>query len=129
MVCRRVGIRPTLAGFRLARTVHLVPVPAERWANGGHDSTLRGARAGEGSGVGRAHGSRQRLTPHKDTAVTTIKVVCQFCHAKMREKDGQGMSGTSHGICPICRLMSEDEQKKVYQQTLEMEAARRQGDK
>jgi hypothetical protein len=45
---------------------------------------------------------------------TIIKVVCQFCAAFIREKDGKGVSGTSHGICAKCLKLTEAEQMAVY---------------
>lgn len=35
-------------------------------------------------------------------ASTILKVVCMYCKADMGEKDGQGVSGVSHGICRGC---------------------------
>lgn len=58
-------------------------------------------------------------------AQTIIKVICQFCHGYIGVKNGQGLTGTSHGICPICRILPEEEQMKVYKQTIEMETAAR----
>ena len=34
--------------------------------------------------------------------VCTITVVCAWCGARIRTLDGDGQSGTSHGICPKC---------------------------
>jgi DNA-directed RNA polymerase subunit RPC12/RpoP len=33
---------------------------------------------------------------------TRMPVVCAWCGNPMGEKDGQGQTGTSHGICPDC---------------------------
>lgn len=33
---------------------------------------------------------------------TTMKVECAWCGADMGTKDGQGVTGTTHGICPKC---------------------------
>jgi len=33
---------------------------------------------------------------------TTMKIVCAWCGADMGEKDGQGTTGTTHGICEKC---------------------------
>lgn len=34
--------------------------------------------------------------------MTILKSVCMYCKRAMGEKDGGGVSGTSHGICPAC---------------------------
>jgi len=33
---------------------------------------------------------------------TKLKVICAWCNKDMGTKDGQGVSGISHGICPEC---------------------------
>ena len=33
-----------------------------------------------------------------------IVIVCAWCGKKLGEKDGQGVEGTSHGICDSCLL-------------------------
>lgn len=33
---------------------------------------------------------------------TVLVVVCMYCWSKMYEKDGCGVSGTSHSICRKC---------------------------
>lgn len=33
---------------------------------------------------------------------TILKIVCMDCQAGMGEKDGKGITGISHGICPDC---------------------------
>lgn len=33
---------------------------------------------------------------------TTLKIVCMYCEADMGEKDGEGVEGTSAGICREC---------------------------
>jgi hypothetical protein len=33
---------------------------------------------------------------------TILKVVCTWCGCDMGEKEGKGVSGTSHGICKEC---------------------------
>ncbi len=43
---------------------------------------------------------------------TIIKVVCMYCKADMGEKDGEGVEGVSHGICPKCLL---EHAPNVYQ--------------
>lgn len=32
----------------------------------------------------------------------TLKITCAWCDKDMGEKDGQGISGISHGICQDC---------------------------
>ncbi len=42
-----------------------------------------------------------------------ITVVCAWCKAFMYKKDGQGQSGTSHGMCEKCyKKMMDQEAKK-----------------
>ena len=33
---------------------------------------------------------------------TTITIVCAWCGKKMGVKDGGGITGISHSICPAC---------------------------
>lgn len=33
---------------------------------------------------------------------TIIQVACGWCGKSLGEKDGEGQSGVSHGICPTC---------------------------
>lgn len=33
---------------------------------------------------------------------TVIRIICQFCKTTQGEKEGHGVSGDSHGICPKC---------------------------
>lgn len=33
---------------------------------------------------------------------TVLKIACSYCKRDMGEKDGQGVSGTSHSTCPAC---------------------------
>jgi hypothetical protein len=33
---------------------------------------------------------------------TIIKIECVYCGKDMGEKDGKGVSGVSHAICPEC---------------------------
>lgn len=42
---------------------------------------------------------------------TTLTVYCAWCGKYLGSKDGQGVAGVSHGICPEC-LMAE--QKEVW---------------
>jgi hypothetical protein len=37
-----------------------------------------------------------------DTKKTTIVVFCAWCGKPLGTKDGEGVSGVSHGICPDC---------------------------
>lgn len=55
--------------------------------------------------------------------MSIIKVVCMYCHAFIRNKDSEGMTGTSHGVCAICRTLPESELQTIHRQTLEMETA------
>ena len=34
--------------------------------------------------------------------MTIIKIICGKCKIDMGEKDGQGMTGISHSLCPPC---------------------------
>ncbi len=38
-----------------------------------------------------------------------IKVICAWCGKDMGEKDGEGVEGVSHGICPACLTEVIDE--------------------
>ena len=31
-----------------------------------------------------------------------MKIVCAWCDTDMGEKDGEGVSGITHSICPAC---------------------------
>lgn len=42
---------------------------------------------------------------------TTMTVVCSWCGAGMGAKDGQGVTGTSHGICADCMEKLENTRK------------------
>lgn len=33
---------------------------------------------------------------------TVITVVCAYCEDFMKEKDGRGVTGVSHGVCEPC---------------------------
>lgn len=46
--------------------------------------------------------------------MSVINVVCMYCGKDMGTKDGQGVTGTSHGICPECLKLSDDERMEVY---------------
>ena len=40
---------------------------------------------------------------------TVLLVKCAWCGKDMGEKDGQGVSGVSHGMCPeCCRKVTAD---------------------
>ncbi len=45
---------------------------------------------------------------------TELTVVCAWCSKPMGAKDGQGVSGVSHSICPEClaKAMAESELRK-----------------
>ena len=51
------------------------------------------------------HGSFLRPT------ITTITIVCGWCGAGMGAKDGQGVTGISHGICDDCAEKLENTRK------------------
>lgn len=42
---------------------------------------------------------------------TTMNVVCSWCGADLGTKDGQGQTGTSHGICKACAKKEFGEDK------------------
>ena len=46
---------------------------------------------------------------------TTLKIVCAWCDKDMGEKDGQGVEGTSHSICPAClaKFMAQGEPENM----------------
>ena len=46
---------------------------------------------------------------------TQLKRVCAWCGQDMGVKDGQGTTGTTHGICPRCarELMNQHKNEKV----------------
>jgi uncharacterized Zn finger protein (UPF0148 family) len=33
---------------------------------------------------------------------TVLKVTCGWCGIPLGEKDGEGVSGETHGLCPMC---------------------------
>jgi len=39
-----------------------------------------------------------------------MKVICAWCKKQLPDKDGKGIEGTSHGMCPECL---EKELKKL----------------
>lgn len=45
---------------------------------------------------------------------TTLKIVCAWCGKDMDTKDGQGVTGTSHGICDECieKLTTEESESE-----------------
>ena len=34
--------------------------------------------------------------------MTILKIFCAWCNKDMGEKDGEGVSGITHSICPVC---------------------------
>jgi len=36
------------------------------------------------------------------TEKTILRIACQYCRKEYGLRDGQGVSGTSHGICATC---------------------------
>ena len=40
---------------------------------------------------------------------TVITVVCMYCKKYIGTKDGQGVTGVSHGICPACKSKLDKE--------------------
>lgn len=43
---------------------------------------------------------------------TVLTVVCMDCSCLMGERDGQGVSGVSHGLCPDCLARRRVEAKQ-----------------
>ncbi len=74
--------------------------------------------------VDRRRGHRLRRETLKP-ASGTIRVICQFCRCDIGVKDGQGVTGTSHGICERCLRMNEAEQRAMHRYTVHKE--RREG--
>ena len=56
--------------------------------------------------------------------MTVIRVICQYCHRHIVDKDGQGVAGVIHGICERCWPLPEDTRMHVYRQTVKMERVR-----
>ncbi len=51
--------------------------------------------------------------------VTIIKIECAWCGKGMGEKDGEGQTGISHGLCPECaRKMEAGENIEDYNKHL-----------
>jgi hypothetical protein len=44
---------------------------------------------------------KQPLYPHKHTV---LKIVCAWCGKDMGVRDGKGVEGITHSICPECRV-------------------------
>jgi hypothetical protein len=47
---------------------------------------------------------------------TTLFIKCSWCQKDLGEKEGQGVSGTSHGICSACfdkEIAKLEKRKKV----------------
>lgn len=44
--------------------------------------------------------------------VTVIKIVCAWCGKDMGTKDGKGVEGITHGICPECLIKQIGEHDK-----------------
>lgn len=42
--------------------------------------------------------------------MTIIKTVCMYCGKDCGDKDGNGVEGISHGICPECESLGDNEQ-------------------
>jgi hypothetical protein len=38
---------------------------------------------------------------------TVIQVICAWCGKSLGQKDGEGIEGISHGICPECEAKQE----------------------
>lgn len=47
--------------------------------------------------------------------MTTLTVTCAWCSSPMGTKEGEGVEGTSHGMCDSCykKLMTEKGNMKV----------------
>jgi len=41
--------------------------------------------------------------------MTLIKIICSWCKKDMGEKDGEGETGISHGMCDACMKKIEAE--------------------
>lgn len=41
--------------------------------------------------------------------MSIIKIVCSWCKKNLGEKDGEGETGISHGMCPECLKKMKDE--------------------
>lgn len=50
----------------------------------------------------KASDSREPTKRKEISMGTILKIECMYCRVSMGEKDGQGVEGTSHGICPKC---------------------------
>lgn len=53
--------------------------------------------------------------------MTVIRIVCQYCHDEIGTKDGEGITGTSHGTCASCDGKTEAALKKIHAATLARE--------
>ncbi len=44
-----------------------------------------------------------------------LKIACAWCGKDMGEKEGEGIEGTSHSICPNCleKILSQGEPKSI----------------
>ncbi len=45
-----------------------------------------------------------------------MKVLCYVCSADLGEKDGLGVEGTSHGLCPECLKRELEKLPNIAQQ-------------
>lgn len=46
--------------------------------------------------------------------MSIIQRVCQYCGVSMGTKEGNGVTGVSHGICPTCVKLPDDERMKIF---------------
>lgn len=49
---------------------------------------------------------------------TVLKLECAWCGTPMGEKDGQGVEGVSHSICPMCQYVENLKLAQHYVKTL-----------
>ena len=45
--------------------------------------------------------------------MSTIEVICMYCHKDMGIKPGKGVNGVSHGICKECEPIMERELEAI----------------
>ena len=46
--------------------------------------------------------------------MTIIKIICSYCKKNMGQKDGEGQTGISHGICDECLEKVREEIKALF---------------
>uniref|UniRef100_A0A6M3M8Y4 Uncharacterized protein n=1 Tax=viral metagenome TaxID=1070528 RepID=A0A6M3M8Y4_9ZZZZ len=45
--------------------------------------------------------------------VTELKIVCAWCGKDRGSKDGEGLTGTTHSICPDCKKKHFPKNRKM----------------